>query len=40
MNLLEEVSRLLNAYAKEILASDSWLPSRCFWRDIKGAALA
>ena len=41
MNLLEEVSRLLNAYAKAILlASDSWLLSRCFWRDIKGAALA
>jgi hypothetical protein len=29
----------LNAYAKAILA-DSWLLSRCFWRDIKGAALA
>jgi len=26
MNLLEEVSRLLNAYARAILASDSWLP--------------
>jgi hypothetical protein len=40
MNLLEEVIRLLNAYAKAILVSDSWLLSRCFWRDIKGAALA
>jgi AhpC/TSA family len=25
VNLLEKVSRLLNAYAKAILASDSWL---------------
>jgi hypothetical protein len=33
MNLLEEVSRLLNAYAKAILASDSWLLSRCFWQE-------
>ena len=40
MNLLEEVSRLLNAYAKAILASDSWFLSRCFLRDFKGAALA
>jgi four helix bundle protein len=42
MKLLEEVSRLLNAYARAILASGSGLlasMSRRFCRDIKGAAL-
>ena len=37
MKLLEEVSRLLNAYARAILAPDSWLPyPAAFLRDSKG----
>jgi hypothetical protein len=37
---LEEVSRLLNAYASAILASDSWILTSISRRDIKGEALA
>ena len=37
--LLEEVSRLLNAYASAILASDSSLLTSISRRDIKGEAL-
>src|SRR6266699_4353456 len=38
--LLEEVSRLLNAYASAILASESLLLTSISRRDIKGEALA
>ena len=38
--LLEEVSKLLNAYTGAILSSGSWLLASISRRDIKGEALA